>query len=206
MLSRIRGVDLVVARAEPESVARSRGGHAEVLPLPLGSSMVACSVRLRVEAARFLMLNRPPPLLGDGAALLRSPDRRRRSGDCAEEELGAIRTCRARSAPGCRRGGGYLQRTRKEDTIRHERLGAKRTTRGPLVPSHRATRRATGHPHPAIAATAVATTRRAPNGSEHGSELQATETEKAGGATVLTHTAMPCTHTTTSSHRYAMYS
>ena len=104
MLSRIRGVDLVVARAEPESVASSRGGHAEVLPLPLRSSVVACSVRLRVEAARFLMLNRPPPLLGDGAALLRSPDRRRRSGDCAEE-LGAIRTCRARSAPGCRRGG-----------------------------------------------------------------------------------------------------
>ena len=97
MLSRTRGVDLVVARAEPESVASSRGGHAEVLPLPLGSSVVACSVRLRVEAARFLMLNRPPPLLGDGAALLRSPDRRRRSGDCAEE-LGAIRKYRARSA------------------------------------------------------------------------------------------------------------
>ena len=97
MLSRIRGVDLVVARAEPESVASSRGGHAEVLPLPLGSSVVTCSVRLRAEAARFLMLNRPPPLLGDGAALLRSPDRRRRSGDCAEE-LGAIRKYRARSA------------------------------------------------------------------------------------------------------------
>ena len=123
MLSRIRGVDLVVARAEPESVASSRGGHAEVLPLPLRSSVVACSVRLRVEAARFLMLNRPPPLLGDGAALLRSPDRRRRSGDCAEE-LGAIRTCRARSAPGCSRGGHSSGRQSTAQARRTTRLKA----------------------------------------------------------------------------------
>ena len=168
MLSRIRGVDLVVARAAPESVVRSRGGHAEVLPLPLGSSMVACSVRLRVEAARFLMLNRPPPLLGDGAALLRSPDRRRRSGDCAEEELGAIRTCRARSAPGCRRGGGtYSGLGPKKDTIRHERLCqtlyyylSSTTVRWCPPTARRDVRRATLTS--AIAATAVATTRRAP--------------------------------------------